>query len=290
MRYSFKEFHPSIIFSYYLCVICMTMLYRHPAFIFLGVLLALLQYVGYVGKKAIVMFFAMGIPVWGLSVLVNVLFVHEGATILMYYPNGNPLTLEAIWFGVVAGGMIVATILWFGSFSILMTSEKWIHIFGGVMPTIGLIFSMTLRFIPMYQRRWREIWDANMLSNCKKNRVKNILRCFGITFTWALEHGVDTADSMTARGYGIGRRSHYKRYKIDARDGVFFAVLLFVIVAYGFGIWNKWIYYEAYPLMDLKWNGYTYWVLLGFTVLGLVPDILEILDKIDEKKGYYVSD
>lgn len=45
---------------------------------------------------------------------------------------GNPLTLESLWYGAAAGGMLVCILMWFHCYNVVMTSEKFIHLFGRV--------------------------------------------------------------------------------------------------------------------------------------------------------------
>jgi energy-coupling factor transport system permease protein len=37
--------------------------------------------------------------------------------------------------------------------------------------------------------------------------------------SWALENGIDTADSMKSRGYGLPGRTAFSVYRFDRRDG-----------------------------------------------------------------------
>ena len=45
-----------------------------------------------------------------LAALVNPAFVHQGATILTYFPSGNPLTLESILYGCASGVLLAAVV------------------------------------------------------------------------------------------------------------------------------------------------------------------------------------
>ena len=79
-----------------------------------------------------------------LAALVNPAFNHEGATILTYLPSGNPLTLESMLYGVAAAVMLASVVLWFSSYNEVMTSDKFVYLFGRVIPALSLVLSMAL--------------------------------------------------------------------------------------------------------------------------------------------------
>ncbi len=66
----------------------------------------------------------------------NPAFNHEGATILAYLPSGNPLTLEFIVYGLSAAVMMASVILWFSCYNAVMTSDKFVYLFGRVIPAL----------------------------------------------------------------------------------------------------------------------------------------------------------
>lgn len=74
-----------------------------------------------------------------------------------------------------------------------------------------------------------------------KSRLKVGMLRTQILLSWSLDEAIQTADSMKARGYGIGKKSSYIPYQMEKRDwGWFiflFSVLLFCILGglYGYG-------------------------------------------------------
>ncbi len=80
------------------------------------------------------------LPLLLFSAVLNPLFNHEGATILTYLPDGNPLTLESMLYGVSAAAMMVTVILWFSCYNSVMTSDKFLYLFGRVIPALSLLF------------------------------------------------------------------------------------------------------------------------------------------------------
>ena len=169
------------------------------------------------------------------SALLNPLFMHKGVTVL-FVLNDNPITLESLVYGCVFGVMLTAVLWWFRSFTQIMTADKLLYLLGSVSPKLALILSMTLRYLPLFRRQAEktsltqqaigvpasrvtpeEEAGAGGLSGLME-RVRRALRVFSVMVTWALENGVITADSMTARGYGVKPRTHFAPYRFRRSD------------------------------------------------------------------------
>src|SRR5690606_15261610 len=98
------------------------------------------------------------LPMLLFMAALNPLFNHQGVTILFYLErSGNPVTLESILYGISSAIMFVTVIMWFSCYNKVMTSDKFIYLFGRIMPKLSLLLSMTLRFVPRYIEKIREI-------------------------------------------------------------------------------------------------------------------------------------
>ena len=108
-----------------------------------------------------------------LAALVNPAFNHEGMTILTYLPSGNPLTLESMFYGVAAAVMLASVVLWFSSYNEVMTSDKFVYLFGRVIPALSLVLSMALRFIPKFKAQMQVVAEAQAcIGRDTKNRKR----------------------------------------------------------------------------------------------------------------------
>lgn len=58
------------------------------------------------GRKTVKVFLIGMLPVCLLTMVMNPLFSHAGATMLFYMRNGNPVTLESIVYGLASGLML----------------------------------------------------------------------------------------------------------------------------------------------------------------------------------------
>ena len=164
------------------------------------------------------------IPMSLLAVIINAAFHHAGVTILTYLPGGNPLTLESILYGLASSGMLLAVFLWFSCVTQVLAADQFVYLFGCVAPSLSLILSMTVRFFPRFVTRFREIREARknlMPMGQTEGRIVCIREwaaIFSSMVGWSMEHGMDTADSMKSRGYGLPGRTAYTRYRLTDRD------------------------------------------------------------------------
>lgn len=71
--------------------------------------------------------------------------------------------------------MLVSIILWFFSYNIVMTSDKFIYLFGRIIPVGSLVFSMVLKFVPSFNQKMKTIRNGQKsigrdISNGTKKR------------------------------------------------------------------------------------------------------------------------
>ena len=107
------------------------------------------------------------------------------------------------------------------------------------------------------------------------------MRIFSVLITWALETGIVTADSMAARGYGCGKRSHFSIFRFTVSDALLLLTVLvlfaFTAVSIGCGALD----FAYYPVIHapetspLAVSG-----CVSYGLLALIPTILESEEKI----------
>ena len=215
-----------------------------------------------------------------ISALVNPLFNHNGMTVL-FFLNGKPFTLEALFYGVSIGLALSAVLLWCRTFTHIMTSDKLLYITGGFSPKMALMISIALRYIPLYRRqavRTREAQRAIGLVREENpvDRIKGAMRVFSGMVTWALENGIITADSMEARGFGTGRRTQLRRFGFRKGDILFIAVTLVLMIITASAVGTGSLGIEFYPSIAMKKpNMLGTAGIISYGVLILLPIITE---------------
>ena len=220
----FKRFHPIVNFVYFLFVIGFSCFFMHPLCLAISLGSGFTYSVMLKGKKQTKTNLIYMLPMLVIMAIINPLFNHAGITIIDYLPSGNPLTLESIIYGVCAAVMIVSVICHFSCYNEIMTSDKFIYLFGKIIPSLSLVLSMTLRFVPRFSAQMKVVINAqkcmgrDVRNGNIINRAKNGLKILSIMTTWALENAVETADSMKSRGYGIPGRTAFGVFTFDKRD------------------------------------------------------------------------
>ena len=159
----FKSYHPIVNFLYFVIVIGFSMFFMHPLCLAVSFACGLVYSTILNGRRAVKTNLVYMLPVLIITALINPAFNHEGVTILTYLPGGNPLTLESILYGLAAGFMLVSVICWFSCYNEVMTSDKFIYLFGRIIPSLSLIFSMTLRLVPKFATQLKIVTNAQMV-------------------------------------------------------------------------------------------------------------------------------
>lgn len=283
---TFKNYHPIINFTFFVAVIVFTMFFMNPFFLAVSFAASFLYSVLLKGSKALKFNLLFALP-WLLVIAVmNPVFVHQGATML-FYVNDNPITLEAIEYGFAAGVMLVSVLMWFTSYNEVMTSDKFIYLFGRIIPALSLIISMTLRLIPRLKSQIRQISNSQKCIGMDTStgnilqRAMHGIRIISILTTWALENVVETADSMKARGYGLRGRTAFSPFKFDRRDAFCLAVITFTVTICIAGQVSGVAYFQYYPYV--KWahaQPFTMVMAAAYLLLCFLPPILEIREEI----------
>ena len=286
----FAKYHPLINFIYFTAVIVFSMIFVHPICLVTSLLCSVMYSIILNGKKAL-KFIAMLLPLMLISALINPAFNHEGVTVIAYLPSGNPLTLESILYGIVAASMVATVICWFSCFNKIMTSDKFIYLFGRIIPSLSLILSMTFRFVPKFKEQVQEVSNAQKSMGRDSSegsvfaRVKNSIRILSAVITWSLENAIDTSDSMKSRGYGLTGRTAYSNYVFDKRDVtalIYFAGMItyFLICAF---LWK--INYRYFPcLRCTDMSFYSTSIFISYIMICIMPIIIEIWEELKWRK------
>ena len=277
----FVYYHPLVNFLYFALVIGFSMMLNHPLAQAISIFSACAYAVQTQGRQAVAFCLKWCLPVMLMTAFVNPAFSHEGITILLYFPTGNPLTLESILYGLSSGVMIATVMLWFLNFNRVITSDKFIYLFGRIIPAMSLVLSMTLRFVPKFKAQMDLTVDAqksigrDVSEGSLWYRTKIAVTVLSIMVTWALENAIETADSMKSRGYGLPGRTAFSIYRLDERDKMALLYIGFcgfcllsgsMVSAFGFR------YFPSIRYVEL--NAVTLWFQFVYFILCIMPAAL----------------
>ena len=276
---AFSGCHPAVNFLFFVGAIGFGVVIQHPAYLAAGVIGAVVYYLLLTGKKGLKLIFGTLI-LFTLISLVNPLMNHYGKHVL-FTCFGKPYTLEALCYGAALGAIFVIMMLWFGCYSIVLTSDKFTALFGNLIPALSLLLVMVLRMIPAFTRKARQILGARRaigkgVSQARKltDKARDGTTILSALTDWALEGSIVTADSMRSRGYGTGRRATFQIYRMTLRDWVLLVLILgmeiSVLLAGGTGA----AFTPRIKLDSLSWGFIVYCFFL------LIPTILHIKEVI----------
>lgn len=280
----FKLFHPAAEMLYFAAAIIFSCIFMHPVMLCEAVLcslvcLAVLKGAGKVGKAL-----AVGLPSFAAAALINPAFNHRGVTVLAYLPSGNPLTVESVYYGLAFAAMLVSVMIFFACFNSVMTSDKITYLFGRAWPALALIFSMTVHFVPEFIKKMKSMAEAQASLGKKSGRLKNAVEVFFATVSKSMEDAVDTSDSMTARGYGLPKRTAFSIYRITARDFMAFLyiIALSAYIIYGAAVGA--VSFSYFPKMSgIAPTAFGVSVFVAYALLLALPAVIELYEVIKWK-------
>ncbi len=281
-----SEMHPTSSGVYFLAAVIFAIMFSHPVSLGISFISAVISIWYFFGWDKLKRISRLIIRIMILSLIITPLLLHKGVTIITYLPWGNPLTLEACYYGVATAFSISSVILWMLFYAEVMTTDKLVYFFGKAAPSVSMVLCIILRLVPNLIEKFRQVYAYQKLNYTSKGlrgvveRIRGLVAVVSIVISWALDSGAQTAQSIKGRGYGEAKRTSFYRYRFAGRDCLFFitAVLLalFVSVSAYLGA-MKWSYYypsrvnviTAHKLVALA-------ALLIFNMLPVIFDLSEV--------------
>ncbi len=270
----FSELHPVTCFSYLLIMLVMTMFSMNPIVIAIMLITSLINAVSQGGLRSVLKSLKYIGLMMLMIVIINPLFNHRGMTVIMILSNGNALTLEAIVYGIAVACMMAAVFLWFYTFNIVIESDKFMYLVAKLSPSLALVISMTLRFVPELIKHSKEVWQLQRILLPETGRVKLGVNTVAAMVQWSLESSIEKADSMKSRGYGTGKRSFYSIFAACRIDYAFALVMLVITgIIVGFKLCMPQLmaysYYPVFGINELLLQDYI--CIFSYILLGLLP-------------------
>ena len=283
----FSTYHPVTNIVFFMGAIILGMFFIHPVFVGVSIVISVMYLVTLKKTRAFRELLYM-LFLFVLISVINPVFNRMGATVLFRYFN-RPYTLEALIYGMTLAGMAVSILCWFACYNSIMTSDKFIYLFGRIIPAVSLVLSMILRLIPNFIRKTKQISAARASigmagdsSSSKIEKIRNGTQTLSALTSWALEGGIITADSMRSRGYGTGKRTNFAKYRFDVRNIILFSIFIILIALTIFCAAKGSTQAEFIPYFTMAWFGDWYMLLgvIAYGILLIIPAVLEFKEKI----------
>ncbi len=284
MKY-LNESSPITATVYFIAVLLPLMAVRNPIFAITAILGAVISSFNPIVNLRRRGFYVL---LFIIMAVANPIFSHNGATVL-FLINDTPITLESALYGIYSATAVTAVLLWFASVSAVFTSDKLLYLFGLFSPKLSLVLSSAMRYVPLFSRRLHEIeYAARGLGLYSDDNVvdtvRGKLRVYSVMTTWALEDGIHTADSMAARGYGVCRRTQYRRFRFRIDDAVFCAATVIFAIPTVIADVTGALDTVFFPVISLPSpSALNYLSYISYTATALIPTVADIIGELKWK-------
>ena len=278
---AFAAAHPGVLLVYFLLMLAFAVCRMHPACLAVSFGSALGCAVLLRGGRAVGRSLGWILPVALLAAAANPLLVHQGVTVLGYLPWGAPLTRESLLYGLAAGTLLGAVLLWSLCWSAAFTADKFVYLFGRLTPALALVLSMTLSFLPRLRRQLeqtrlaQQALTGDAASKDLRTRLRRGTAMLSALVTWSLEGSIETSQAMVSRGYGLPGRTTYADHHLVRRDKglLLWLVLAEAVLTGGWAAGGLYVVY--YPTVAMAWGRGSGGLLLLQAALSLTPVMLE---------------
>lgn len=278
---AFETHHPIVLITFFIIVIGMSMFFMHPVFLCITLFAAISLNLA-LRRERFFKDWKLYVPLFFLMAIINPIISHNGQLVL-FYVNGNAITVEAIAYGIAMAIMIIAVMLWFSCYNDVMTSDKFIYLFGRISPALALTISIALRLVPRFKHqlgliaRAQKTIGMDYTSGSLWHRIKCTVRIISILITWALENAIDTADSMKARGYGVGKRTAFSLFVFERRDGILLGIIITLFTIILAGSWRGATTFYFYPTFsEIQLSPWNIIIYIIYFVLLSIPLLVEL--------------
>lgn len=193
----------------------------------LSVVFVLLFVYALITKKAKNILWSL--PLAGFILILNPIFYHSGEKIL-FTVKGYNFTLEAIENGVYSALLIMCTMLIFTVLGSILSEEKFLYVFGRAFPKLSLMVSMIFRHFDVLNTAYTQTKNMAKMNGCYDGdrslfeKLKTNAVIFEAFTGTALEGSIDTALSLSAKGYYSNNKTKLKKYSFKLTDALFIAV------------------------------------------------------------------
>ncbi len=239
--FGFRSLHPAVLVLYYAGGMTFGMLLFHPATLLAGLLSSAAVHLA-LDRGEELCRWAKPLLLGALALaLLNPLLVRQGATVL-FYLGQLPVTKEAAVYGLTMAAAVLNLLVMAVSWRIVVSGQAFLYLFARVSPKGALLAMMAIGLVPRLRRRLGELMlvqqtrGVTVSAGSFRARAANGVRLVQSLLAWSLEDALQTADSMQARGYGLGPRSSYMHVRLRRRDLVSGVFLLAAAMAM-FGCW-----------------------------------------------------
>lgn len=190
------------------------------------------------------------------AALLNFVSAHLGDTVLFELPAGipalgGPYTLEAIAFGLSGGITIAAAILAVAPFSLLLESHQIVDALPAMLSRTGATLAASLNLVPEVGATFLQVSEAQRMRGWRPRGPRSWAEVVVPTVLTSVESSMQLAESMEARGFGSGPRTHVDPPHMSRSDWLVTAAGAASVVLFAASLWAGWAApWGAYPTLS----------------------------------------
>lgn len=156
-----------------------------------------------------------------LSTAFNALTSHFGTTVLFTIPGklpllSGPVTLEAMVYGATNGLILTGMLACFMVLNMALTVRELVSLIPQAFFPLAVVTSIAVTYLPTTVRQFRQIREAQAIRGHQMRSVRDWLPLWMPLMVGGLEHAMQLAEAMTARGFA-SRASLPQRETLLAR-------------------------------------------------------------------------
>jgi energy-coupling factor transport system permease protein len=196
-----------------------------------------------------------------LATVFNLLVAHVGATVLFELPDavpavGGPYTLEALAFGLSTGVTLTAAIVAVSPLWLLLQPEDLVDALPAALSRTGGAIAASLNLVPGVAASFAAVTEAQRLRGWRPRGPRSWAEVVVPVVLTTIEGSIQLAESMEARGYGSGPRTHVRPPRLQRGDWVVAAssalALLLFLISRATGAAADWYPYPSLTLPDVS--------------------------------------
>jgi energy-coupling factor transport system permease protein len=191
----------------------------------------------------------------GLATLLNFVSAHLGETVLFALPAslpgiGGPYTLEALAYGAVGGVTIGAAILAAAPFSLLVAAHDLVDALPAGLSRTGATIAASLNLVPQVGATFAQVSEAQRLRGWRPRGPRSWAQVVVPVVLTSVEASIQLAESMEARGFGSGPRTHVSPTAMQRGDWRLVAASAGAVILFAVSTAAGWAGpWAAYPLL-----------------------------------------
>jgi len=191
------------------------------------------------------------------AVLLNFVSAHLGATVLFNLPAewpavGGPYTLEALAYGATGGLTVATAILAAAPFSLLLEANDVVDSLPRSLARTGAALAAALNLVPSVGSTFVQVSEAQRMRGWRPRGPRSWAEVAVPVVLTSVEGSIQLAESMEARGFGSGPRTHVRPVRMRGGDWALVAASAASVATFALavttGLAQPW---SAYPQLTL---------------------------------------